>query len=480
MKVGMRPWITNDERESFDDSRISFESMGVLESINEYSGHAAQPAPISVSQNSSAHTNPQSNTWECAVNTLSDFSFTAFVGIDWADRKHDICLQAANTQEREFECIAHRVDDIEQWALTTHRRFGGRIAVALELSKGPLVYALQKYDFFVLFPINPVSLAKYREALHPSGAKDDPTDAELALELVMRHPERFKPLEPQSAQMRELLHLVEHRRVLVADRVRYSNRLTATLKQYYPQALEWFKQRDTRLFCDFIRRWPTLLRAKHARRTTLETFFRDHHAYRRDLIEKRIQAIKPSSPLTEDVAVINAHQRKALVLVNQLRVCCDAIKEYDKAIATLADQHEDYAIFSALPGAGDTMAPRLLTAFGEQRDRFTSAAEVQKYSAIAPVTERSGNKCWVHWRLQGSTFLRQTFVEWAAKTINRSYWAGIYYHQQISKGKTHQMAVRSLAYKWIRILYRCWQDRVPYDEAKYLKILQKRGSLLVA
>ncbi len=102
------------------------------------------------------------------------------------------------------------------------------------------------------------------------------------------------------------------------------------------------------------------------------------------------------------------------------------------------------------------------------------------YSGIAPVTERSGQKSWIHWRWQCPTFLRQTFVEWAAQTINKSYWAGLYYYQQRAKGCSYQAAVRSLAFKWIRILYRCWITRTPYDEARYLKALKERGSPLLS
>ena len=89
------------------------------------------------------------------------------------------------------------------------------------------------------------------------------------------------------------------------------------------------------------------------------------------------------------------------------------------------------------------------------------AEEVQKYTGIAPVTERSGNKCWVHWRLQCPKFLRQTFVEWAALSIPHCYWAKAYYEQQRAGGSTHQVALRALAFKWIRIVYRCWQNRTP-------------------
>jgi len=174
------------------------------------------------------------------MNTLASFEFTAYIGIDWSHTKHDICLQPSGSDEREFERIAHQPKDIEQWAHSIHKRFGGPIAVALELSKGPIVSALQRYDFFVLIPVNPSMLAKYREAFKPSGAKDDPTDAALAVDLLVRHPERFKPLQPQSAEMRTLVHLVEKRRRLVEDRRRSANRLISALKAYFPQAVEWF------------------------------------------------------------------------------------------------------------------------------------------------------------------------------------------------------------------------------------------------
>jgi len=413
------------------------------------------------------------------VKPSPEAEFTAFIGIDWADSKHDICLQAADSEQREFDRFAHRVDRIEQWACAMRQRFGGPIAVALELSKGPLVYALQKYDFFVLFPINPSMLAKYREAFKPSRAKDDPTDAQLALDLLLHHRDRLNPLQPQSAQMRMLLYLVEQRRRLVADKTRFTNRLGHALKQYFPQALDWFDQTDTPLFCDFLTRWPTLAQVKRARKASLEAFFQAHNVRFAKLVEERISAIKTATALTEDVAVITAYQLQALVLVDQLRVTLQAIARFDAQIATIAPTLPDYALFRALPGAGPSLAPRLLVAFGEQRERFAGADELQKYSGVAPVTERSGNKHWVHWRWQCPTFLRQTFVEWAAQTINKSFWAGAYYRRQRDQGSSHQTALRALAFKWLRIVYRCWQTRTPYDESTYLNALKRRGSPLL-
>jgi len=405
--------------------------------------------------------------------------FTAVIGIDWADKKHDVCVQDMATGRRRASQVRHRPEDLDEWARSLHRRHGSPIAVALELSKGPIVSVLQKYDFFVLFPIDPSTLANHRKTFTPSGAKDDPTDAELALDLLFKHTEHFKPLNPQSVEMRTLMTLVEHRRKLMNDRVRITNRLRNALKQYYPQPLEWFDHIDTVLFCDFIRRWPSLPQARRARRATLEKFFREHNMNRQALLERRIKAIKSAMPLTEDQAVIVAYRLQVLSLVAQLEVALESIKTYDEEIAALMPQHPDHVLFDALPGAGPSLAPRLMVGFGEQRERFASAAEVQKCTGIAPVTERSGQSTWVHWRWQCSTFLRQTFVEWAAQTINKSYWAGLYYHQQRARGCSHQAAVRALAFKWIRILYRCWKTRTPYNEARYLKALQERGSPLL-
>ncbi|MGB5625789.1 MAG: transposase, partial [Woeseiaceae bacterium] len=243
-----------------------------------------------------------------------------------------------------------------------------------------------------------------------SGAKDDPTDAEFALKLLLSHAEHFKPLQPQSVEMRTLMTLVEQRRQLMNDRVRITNRLRNTLKQYYPQALEWFDHIDTVLFCDFIRRWPSLAQARRARRTTLERFFREHNMNRKPLLERRIKAIKSAMSLTTDDAVIVPHRLRSFALVAQLEVTLECIKQYDAEIASLAPQHPDYELFDPLPGAGPVFTPRLMVAFGEQRERFSNAAEVQKYGGVAPVTQRSGQSTWIHWRWQCPTFLRQTFV----------------------------------------------------------------------
>ncbi|MGB5484237.1 IS110 family transposase, partial [Parasphingorhabdus sp.] len=185
--------------------------------------------------------------------------YAAFIGLDWADRKHDICLQEAGSSRLEFSVIEHSPQAIDTWALGLLERFGDRpIALSCELKKGPLINALIKYAHITIFPLNPSSVAKYRQAFASSGAKDDPSDAQLQCDLLQRHFSRFTPLLPDSPEMRTLQQLVEYRRSCVGDRVRITNRITSALKNYYPQPLDWFGRKDTPLFCDFLERWPTL------------------------------------------------------------------------------------------------------------------------------------------------------------------------------------------------------------------------------
>ena len=355
-------------------------------------------------------------------------ALAAFVGLDWADATHDGCLQAAGTAQRAHCSLAHTPEAIEAWGSSLRQRCAGTpIAICLELNTGPIVSALRTYDFLVLFPINPLTLARYREAFTPSRAKDDPTDAELQVELLLKHRDKLTPLSPQSPTMRALAQLAEHRRRLVGDKVRLTNRLTSALKNYFPHVLQWFQEKDTAIFCDFLSRWPTLKAAQLARRATLEGFFRAHHVRSADVITTRIEAIKSARALTTDDGVITPNVLLVQALIAQLRVTVQAIADFDSAIAQRAQDHPDFPLFDALPGAGAVFAPRLLVAFGEQRERYASAAELQKYAGIAPVTERSGKKSWVHWRLQCPTFLRQTFVEWAAESIRHAFWAQLYY-----------------------------------------------------
>jgi transposase len=406
--------------------------------------------------------------------------FAALVGIDWADQKHDICEQPTGNRPRTQTVISSQPEAIHAWARELQQRYPEQfVAVCCELQKGPLIFALNQHPHIVLFPVNPATVARYRQAFTHSGAKDDPSDAQLQTELLTQHMDKLRPLVPDAPEIRILDQLTQARRKLVQDRVNLTNRITATLKNYYPQVLDWFNEKDTLIFCDFLLKWPSVNAAKRARKPTLLQFFQSHNARYPQVNEKRVQDIKQAVPLTDDAGVTVPNQLLVEVLIPQLKSLLEAIERLNEEIKQRYRKLKDRKIFDSLPGAGPVMAPRLLAAFGSDRDRYQSASEIQKYVGIAPVIERSGNHSWTHWRYNCPKFLRQTFIEWAGESIRYSFWANAYYEQQKAKGKPHQTIIRSLAFKWIRIVFACWKNQTPYDESQYLASLKKRNSSLL-
>jgi transposase len=406
--------------------------------------------------------------------------FAVLIGIDWADRKHDICILNPDSESPEYQVIPATAQSIHNWAIQLKHLFPNRIvAIACELKKGPLIYALEQYDHIVIFPINPSTVAQFRKAFTHSGAKDDPSDALIQAQLLQRHMDKLKPIEAEDPTIRALSRLVEARRKLVQDRVDLSNRVTNLLKSYYPQALDLFKEKDTIIFCNFIAKWPSLEEAKRARPSTLQNFFNEHNSRYGKVNQRRIDEIKSSQPLTQDQGIIEPCKLLIGILIRQLKLLIEAIESLDKEVKQRYRAQKDKAIFDSFPGAGPQLAPRLLVAFGANRDRYNSAADIQKYAGVAPVIERSGQKTWTHWRYSCPKFLRQTFVEWAGQSVRFSFWAKAFYQQQIAKGKPHNCAIRALAFKWIRIAFQCWKSRTPYNESKYLEALKLRGSPLL-
>jgi transposase len=405
--------------------------------------------------------------------------FAAYIGLDWADCKHVIRLRCAGGCEVEQSEVTHKPEALAEWVSGLRQRFGGqKIAVALEQSRGAVVHALMNYDFLVLFPVNPKTLAKYREAFRPSGAKDDPDDATLLQELVLLHRDKLRAWVPDDEQTRQLALLVEYRRTLIDDQTGLSNRLSSLLKLYYPQALGWAGELTTEQACAFLQRWPELTLVQAAGAEELRQFYAAHNCRRKELVTKRLTEIKLAQPLTTDQAVIKATAVMVQATARQLQVLIASIAQLQKQIEELFAKHPDYELFSSFPGAGPVIGPRLLTAMGADRNRYSAAREVQQFSGVAPVTERSGKSMWVHWRWACPKFVRQSFHEFARLSIQWSPWAKAFYERQRHLGKGHHTAIRTLAYRWIRIIYRCWKERVPYSEETYQQALGRRQSPL--
>lgn len=414
------------------------------------------------------------------VNQTTNENYAALIGIDWASEKHDVWLRDAASGTESHRVIKHTPEALAEWITQLRETYGGRlVAISLEQSRGALIHALLGHDFINLYPINPAALAKYRAAFSPSGTKDDPTDAELLMELLLKHRDKFKVWKPDDEDTRTLGMLNEERRKCVDWRTKLVLRLQAMLKGFFPQALDLVAGNLTSdMACDLIQKWPSLDALKRAKPQTVRTFYYGHNYRRGDLIEKNIEKIRTAVALTKDKAIMTVSRITVQSLAKQIRVTNAAITQYDDEIEALYRKHPDAFIFQSLPGSGKVVGPRLLGAFGSDRDRYEEAIDIQTYSGIAPVTERSGKQEWVHWRWGCPTFTRQSFHEFANCSRKFSVWAKAHYELQRERGKKHNAAVRSLAFKWQRIIFRCWKDRKPYDEERYIQALEVSESLL--
>jgi hypothetical protein len=405
--------------------------------------------------------------------------FAAFVAVDWADRKHCWALLPAASGKTETGELDNTPEAIAQWAARLAERFGGHpVAVAVEQKRGAVVHMLRRHSHLVLFTVRPGMSASFRHAFYPSGAKSDPGDTALLLDLLIHHRERLQRYQPDDEKTCLLALLTEQRRKTVGEKTRIVLQLTDCLKQYFPQIVHWFHSVDSPLVADLLDKWPELAKLRNANPSKLAKFFREHNGRNAERIQERINQIYAAVEATSDPVVIEACSRRALALVKHLRVFWADIADLEQRIAELVASHPDTPIFRSLPGAGAATVPRLIAALGTRRDRFETAYQLQCYSGIAPVQQASGKTRVVHFRTACPKFLRQTFQEFAGQSIRFSAWAKAFYQKQLSHGTAHHSAVRALAYKWIRIIFRCWKDRQPYDEQRYLASLRRRGALI--
>src|SRR5882672_344481 len=409
-------------------------------------------------------------------NSPEALSPEVWIGLDWGDQNHAFALRdrSGHCEDGTFE---HSAENLHQWLEELAGRYGSRpVALAIEASRGAVIHALLQYPWVTIYPINPVTSARYRSAFTPSGAKDDVPDAKVLLELVHLHTAKLRPLEPQDSATVQLTALVEARRGIVDRRTAVTNQLSSLLKSYYPQALQLLGELNTELAVGFLGRWPDLISLKAAKPRTIKQFYYHHQVRSTQLVDERLALIAKARPLTTEEARVRVAVLQLRQLLDQLEVFQKHIPLYDAQIKAAFAAHPEAALFRDLPGAGPQLAPRLCVAFGTIRSLQVDSASMQKLVGVAPVREKSGNQLWTHWRWQAPVFLRQTFVEWAGQTVRYSVWAKIYYERMIKKGKKHAVILRALAFKWIRVLWRCWQDRQPYDEARYLKQLAHRKS----
>jgi transposase len=426
-------------------------------------------------------TDPVSPTSPAAPLPIGEFA--ALIGLDWGDYEHVIVLRPRGPAPVETTRLKHSAESLHAWLKELGERFNHQpVAVAVEATKGAIVAGLLEYPWLFIYPIHPTTSRRFSTAFTPSGAKDDLPDALVLLDVLTHHRDRLRLMVVQEQSTRRVSLLVEARRKLIDRRTLLTNQLTSLLKNYYPQALSLVGDvLYAPLALDFLDRWPELEELKRARPQTLRGFYNGHQVRRKEVIDARLALIEKACALSADRALCEVSILQLRAICAEIRTLNTHLGKAEKAIKTAFAEHPDAGIFLSLPGAGEVLAPRLCALFGVDRERWPSAKDLQTYYGIAPVSEGTGtgNRC-RHWRWNAPKFSRQSLVEWAGQTVRVCPWAKAYYLQQKSKQKGHSSILRSLAFKWLRVIWRCWHDHKPYDEALYMRQLTDRKAPLLA
>lgn len=390
-----------------------------------------------------------------------------FVGVDWASQAHAVCVIDEAGSRRWQAPVAHTAEGLAE--LLGHlRRFRARgpVRVALERPSGLLVDTLLEAGVDVV-PIHPNVLKASRPRYSAAGGKSDPGDAFMLADLLRTDGHRFRSLNAPSDDTRALRALVRGRDDLVAQRVALANQLRALLERFWPGAAGIFADVDSPIALAFVARYPTPHSAARLGEKRL-TQFLAQHAYcgRRpvaDLLARLRRA--PASQVGEAEAEASGEVVRALVAV--LTPLVAHIQQLAGAIDAALSQHPDGSLIQSLPRTGSVNAAQILAELGDDRARFSTAAQLAAEGGLAPVTHASGKHHAVVFRWACNKRLRQALTTFADNSRHASAWAAVVYQRARARGCRHQHAIRILARAWARILWRCWQDRTAYDITRH-------------
>jgi len=339
------------------------------------------------------------------------------------------------------------------------------IEFAIESKHQHVVPFLMQQGFSV-FCINPNNLYNHRKSIVISGCQSDSVDAYLIADYLKSNRVLLVPIQKDSEKTEQIRMLSADRDILVCHASRLANQLKATLRAYYPQALLLFSDITCYSALALWEEYPTFDAFKRASSEELVSFFKKHRCFSEQRMKSIEKAKKQKSLIDE--TTIECKKHLMIALVSQLRVVKQQIKKYDALLDELLAEHEDAQWVTSLPGAGAVIACKIISRFGDDRDRFSSYEDVQALSGAAPVTVQSGKYRNVHFRSACSKPFRDTMHTLAFCSIKESEWAKAYYRKKREEGKTHNHALRCLAFIWVKIIYTLWKKRELYSEEKRL------------
>ncbi|CAM3359200.1 IS110 family transposase [Mycobacteroides abscessus] len=384
-------------------------------------------------------------------------------GIDWGGRSHHLCVLDDDGQQLLSRKIAHTVDGLMA-LVEVIASLAGSVLIAIERAEGLLVEHLQQQCEAEIYCVSPKISARARERYRMAAAKSDEFDAYVLADTLRHQHAQWRPLATPSPVLAELTAISRDRQRILDMQVDTENRLRSILEAYHPAPLHLFSSLDRDITLAFIQTYPTPAQAGRITATRMGGFTGRHGYSGRQKPEALIERMQPHL-LSASEGTVAGKAVAAKAFTEQLALLNTHLRGHDKRLRELLDAHPDTHIFTSFPGIGPVTAAVLISEMGEERTRFPSPSSLLADTGLAPVTKASGRTRQVRFRYAANRRMRHAIDWWMFVATREDPWSAEIYQQARAAGHAHHRALRGLGARWVRILWRCWQDHTAYDPA---------------
>jgi transposase len=389
-----------------------------------------------------------------------------FVGIDWGNSHHQLCVVDGAGQVVEQGKVAHDVAGVRDLQTRLARR-SPIVGVAIERCEGLLVEALQAGGHR-LFCVSPKMSARARERYRLAPTKSDAFDAFVLADSLRHEHRHWRALAAASPLLAELRALTRDRERLVWNQRDVENQLRAIVQVYHPGVLHLFSSLDRDIALAFLRDYPTPAHAGRIGSARMAAFCARHGYSGRTRPELLVERLR-TNLLSASPGTTAGKAFSAALFVDQLELLNTQVRAITKRIRERLAEHPDAAIFLSFPGMGEVTAATMIAEMGEDRARFPTAQVLLAETGTAPVTRSSGRSRTVRFRYAANKRMRHAIDWWAFVSVRENDWAHDAYQQARARGQLHNRALRGIGARWTRILWRAWIDHASYDPSRHLK-----------
>jgi transposase len=398
-----------------------------------------------------------------------------FMGIDWKDKGYTVRIidkegkdiSGAFEVEKKKEDLSKLMEKIRKHCKAEE------VLIGIERERDVIVDYLLAHGYKV-FLLCPNMIKSFRERHSVSGQYTDDLDSYVIADAVRTDRKRLSLIKPKNDKTRKIEFLLRHRRKAIEDKNRLMNRLTAYIKEYFPVFLDCFSDISRPTALSFLKVYPSYKDIKDLSKEDIRNFLKEHNYYRKIGVSRIWKAINKEQ-IKVDSIVEKERSRSALFLIKRLEMLNEEIKEYEQELTNLLEDDEDAEVFKSLPGVADVLTPGLMIIFGEKRDRYKNAQEINSLCGMVPLTKSSGKWESHLFRFGCNLFYRNILTKLAYTSLNESKWARAYYNSKRAEGKSHYHALRCLARIWVKVAFALWKKREKYDENKHMAAIQKHN-----